>query len=130
MNSNNTRLIELKKIFSDIMNQKKKYELVKTSYFNICKKAEKQEKALVNEMNRENSTEFSIQDQNDILTKLRIESQDECQKYKDEHKITSDLFEASNKKYFSIINTLKDNEEKRIYFISFHLEKYISFLEE
>ena len=35
MNSNNTRLIELKKIFSDIMNQKKKYELVKSSYFNI-----------------------------------------------------------------------------------------------
>ena len=81
-------------------------------------------------MNRENSTECSIQDQNEILTQLRIESQEQCQKYKDEHKITSDLFESSNKKYFSIINTLKDNEEKRIYFISFHLEKYISFLEE
>ena len=67
------------------------------------KKAEKQEKTLLNEMRRENSTEFSIQDQNDILTQLRIESQDECQKYKDEHKITSDLFEANKKKNFSII---------------------------
>ena len=64
------------------------------------KKAEKQEKTLLNEMSRENSTEFSIQDQNDILTQLRIESQDEYQKYKDEHKITSDLFEANKKKFY------------------------------
>ena len=130
MNSNNTQLIELKKIFTDIMNQKKKYEIIKTGYFNSCKKAEKQEKILVNEMNKKNSTEDSIQNQNEILTKLRIESQMECQKYKDEHKLTSDLFEKNNKKYFNIINILKDNEEKRINYISFHLEKFISFLEE
>ena len=130
MNSNNTQLIELKKIFTDVINQKKKYEAIKSSYFNICKRAEKQEKALINEMNKENSTNVSINDQNEILTNLRIQSQDECQKYKDEHKTTNDLFEVNNQKYFNIINILKDNEEKRINYISFHLEKYISFLEE
>ena len=130
MNSNNTQLIELRKIFNDIMNQKKKYESIKNTYFSSCKKAEKQESILVNEMNKKNSTEDSIHQQNEILTTLRIESQNECQKYKDEHKITSDLFETNNKKYFNIINTLKDNEEKRINYISFHLEKFISFIEE
>ena len=130
MNSNNTQLIEMKKIFTDIANQKKKYENIKSSYFSSCKKGEKQESILVNEMNKKNSTPESIHEQNEILTKLRIESQGECQKYKEEHKITTELFEVNNKKYFNIINTLKDNEEKRINYISFHLEKYISFLEE
>ena len=130
MNSNNTQLLEMKKIFTDIINQKKKYENIKSAYFESCKKGEKQELILVNEMNKKNSTQESIHEQNEILTKLRIDSQNECQKYKDEHKITTELFEKNNKKYFNIINTLKDNEEKRINYISFHLEKYISFLEE
>ena len=121
MNNNNTQLIELKKTFTDIENQKKKYEQIKSLYFASCKKAEKQEKILVNEMNKTNSTEESIRIQNEILTKLRMESQNECQKYKEEHKITNNLFEINNKKYFNITNTLKDNEEKRIIYISFHL---------
>ena len=130
MNNNNTQLIELKKTFTDIENQKKKYEQIKSLYFASCKKAEKQEKILVNEMNKTNSTEESIRIQNEILTKLRMESQNECQKYKEEHKITNNLFEINNKKYFNITNTLKDNEEKRIIYISFHLEKFISLLVE
>jgi hypothetical protein len=39
LNSNNTQLIELKKIFDDISNQKRKYDLTKNLYFNSCKKA-------------------------------------------------------------------------------------------
>ena len=130
MNNNNTQLLELKKIFTDIFNQKKKYETVKAAYFSSCKKGEKQEKILLDEMNKKNSTEYSINNQNTILAELKIESQIECQKYKDEYRITNNLFELNNKKYFNIINSLKDNEEKRINYISFHLEKFISFLEE
>ena len=130
MNSNNTQLIELKKNFTEIENQKKKYESIKSAYFSSCKKAEKQEKILVNEMNKKNSTENSIYGQNEILTKLRMDSQNLCQKYKEEHKITSNLFEINNKKYFNTINIIKDNEEKRINYISFHLEKFISLLVE
>ena len=33
MNSNNTQLIELKKNFTEIENQKKKYESIKSAYF-------------------------------------------------------------------------------------------------
>ena len=130
MNSNNTQLIELKKIFDDISNQKRKYDLIKNSYFNSCKKAERQEKVLLNEMNKKNSTNIAINDQNNILTKLRMDSANECQKYRDEHKITNELFSKMNVKYFNIINILKDNEEKRINYISFHLEKYITLMEE
>jgi hypothetical protein len=54
----------------------------------------------------------------------------EYQKYKDEHNITSVLFSKMNVKYFNIINILRDNEEKRINYISFHLEKFISLIEE
>ena len=130
MNSNNTQLIELKKIFDDISNQKRKYDLTKNNYFNICKRAERQEKVLLNEMNKKNSTNISINEQNEILAKLKMESGLEYQKYKDEHKITSDLFSKMNVKYFNLINILRDNEEKRINYISFHLEKYISLIEE
>ena len=130
MNSNNTQLIELKKIFDDISNQKRKYDLTKNIYFNTCKRAERQEKVLLNEMNKKNSSDISINEQNNILAKLKMESGSEYQKYKDEHKITSELFSKLNIKYFNIINILRDNEEKRINYISFHLEKYISLIEE
>ena len=130
INSNNTQLIELKKIFDDISNQKRKYDLTKHLYFDSCKKAEKQEKVLIKEMNNKNSTDNSINDQSQILGNLKIESELECQKYRNEYKITNELFSKMNVKYFNIINILKDNEEKRINYISFHLEKYISLIEE
>ena len=130
LNSNNTQLIELKKIFDDISNQKRKYDLTKNLYFNSCKKAEEQEKVLLNVMNSQNVTDISINEENEILTKLRMESQLECEKYRNEHKYTNELFSKMNKKYFNIVNILKDNEEKRINYISFHLEKYISLIEE
>ena len=81
-------------------------------------------------MNRTGSTEESIHIQNEILTKLRVASQLENQKYKDEHKITNDLYKENNKKYYPLINSLKDNEEKRINYLSFHLEKFISILKD
>ena len=130
INSNNTQLIELKKIFDDVSNQKRKYDLIKHSYFNSCKRAEKQEKILINEMNNKNSTDNSINDQSQILANLKVESELESQKYRNEYKITNDLFSKMNLKYFNIVNILKDNEEKRINYISFHLEKYISLIEE
>ena len=130
INSNNTQLIELKKIFDDISNQKRKYDLTKHMYFNACKKAEKQEKILINEMNNKNSTNNSINDQSQILANLKVESELESQKYRNEYKITNELFSKMNIKYFNIINILKDNEEKRINYISFHLEKFISLIEE
>ena len=130
MNNNNTQLLELKKIFTDIFNQKKKYDSVKAAYFSSCKKGENQEKILLNEMNKENSNDEAVINQNSILASLKVQSQMECQKYKDEYKITNNLFELNNKKYFNIVNSLKDNEEKRINYISFHLEKFISFLDE
>ena len=67
INSNNTQLIELKKIFDDISNQKRKYDLTKHLYFDSCKKAEKQEKVLIKEMNNKNSTDNSINDQSQLL---------------------------------------------------------------
>ena len=130
MNSNNTQLIELKKIFDDISNQKRKYDLTKNLYFDSCKKAEKQEKILINEMDDEFSTNNSINEQNRILASLKVESELESQKYRNEYKITNELFSKMNIKYFNIINILKDNEEKRINYISFHLEKFISLVEE
>ena len=42
----------------------------------------------------------------------------------------NELFSKMNVKYLNIINILKDNEEKRINYISFHLDKYISLIEE
>ena len=129
-NDNNAQLIELNKVFNVVSNQKKKYDQIKQNYFDSCKKAEKQEKVLLTEMEKKKSNVNSINNQNNILTKLRINSQNEYQKYKEEYKITDNLFDDCNKKYFPIINSLKDNEEKRINYLSFHLEKFISFIDE
>ena len=130
INSNNTQLIELKKIFDDISNKKKQYDLTKHFYYNSCKRAEKQEKILIKEMNNKNSTDNSIKEQSEILGNLKVESELECQKYRNEYKTMNELFSKMNVKYLNIINILKDNEEKRINYISFHLEKYISLIEE
>ena len=130
INSNNTQLIELKKIFDDVSNKKKQYDLTKHFYYNSCKRAEKQEKILIKEMNNKNSTDNSIKEQSEILGNLKVESELECQKYRNEYKTMNELFSKMNVKYLNIINILKDNEEKRINYISFHLEKYISLIEE
>ena len=130
VDENSYHLGLLQNIITNTVNQKKKYEKIKNKYFESCQLAEKQEKKLLEEMNRVGSTQESINSQNEILTKLRVDSQMECQKYKNEHKITNDLYNENNKKYFPLINIFKDNEEKRINFLSFHLEKFIGVLKE
>ena len=130
VDENSYNLMLLQNMINSTITQKKKYENIKHKYFESCQLAEKQEKKLLEEMNRTGSTNESINSQNEILTKLRIDSQMEYQQYKNEHKITNDLYNENNKKYFPLINILKDNEEKRINFLSFHLEKFIGVLKE
>ena len=127
---NSYHLMLLQNMINSTITQKKKYENIKHKYFESCQVAERQEKKLLEEMNRSGSTNESIHSQNEILTKLRVNSHMEYQQYKNEHKITNDLYSENNKKYFPLINLLKDNEEKRINFLSFHLEKFIGVLKE
>ena len=129
--SENKRNIEkLKKMINNTNTQKQKYDKTKDSYFESCKLAEKQEKKLLDEMNKGSNNDEGIKIQNNILTKLRVDSQEEYQKYKEIHQKTNNLYKEYNKKYFNIINNLKDNEEKRINYLSFHIEKFISILTE
>ena len=129
--SENRRNIEkLKKMINNTNMQKQKYDKTKESYFESCKLAEKQEQKLLDEMNKHSHNDEGIKIQNNILTKLRVQSQEEYQKYKEIHQKTNNLYNEYNKKYFSIINNLKDNEEKRINYLSFHIEKFISILTE
>ena len=127
---NSDHLILLQNLINSTTNQKKKYEKIKQKYFESCQLAAKQEKKLLAVMSKKNSTENLINSQNEILTQLRVDSENQCQIYKNELKITNELYEGNNKKYFPLINTIKDNEEKRINFLSFYLEKFITILNE
>ena len=128
---NKKNLEKLKKIIENTHIQKSKYDKQKEIYFESCKSAERQEKKLLKEMNKHsNGNDPHIKNKNDILTKLRMQSQEEYQKYKEEHSKTNKLYNDYNTKYFKIINNLKDNEEKRINYLSFHVEKFISILSE
>ena len=127
---NRRNMEKLKKMINSTNAQKKKYDKAKESYFESCKLAEIQEKKVVEEMDKRDNNEEGIKIQNNILTGLRVESQKEYQKYKEEHQKTNKLYEDYNKKYFIIINNIKDNEEKRINYLSFHIEKFISILKE
>jgi hypothetical protein len=127
---NSDHLILLQNLINSTTNQKKKYEKIKQKYFESCQLAAKQEKKLLAVMSKKNSTENLISSQNEILTQLRVDSENQCQIYKNELKITNELYEGNNKKYFPLINTIKDNEEKRINFLSFYLEKFITVLNE
>ena len=130
VDENSYHLGLLQNIINNTINQKRKYEKIKNKYFESCQLAERQEKKLLGEMNRAGSTQESINSQNEILTKLRIDSQMEYQAYKNELKITNDLYTENNKKYFPLIAILRDNEEKRINFLSFHLEKFLGVLKD
>ena len=127
---NSDHLILLQNLINSTTNQKKKYEKIKQKYFESCQLAAKQEKKLLAVMSKKNSTQELISSQNEILTQLRVDSENQCQIYKNELKITNELYEGNNKKYFPLINTIKDNEEKRINFLSFYLEKFIGILNE
>jgi hypothetical protein len=123
-------LERLKKMIHNTNVQKQKYEKSKEIYFDSCKSAEKQERKLIEEMNKHTKSDENIKIQNDILAKLKMQSQEEYQKYKTEHQKTNKLYNEYNTKYFKIINNIKDNEEKRINYLSFHIEKFISILKE
>ena len=132
INDNNTQLNDLRKIINETSFAKKKYENIKKEYLTSCRNAAEQEKVLLKEMdNKNNNNNYeNINNQNDLLTQLRINSQLMCEKYKEEYKGINEIYELNNKKYFPIVNNLKDNEEKRINFLYFNLEKFISYLNE
>ena len=130
VNDNNIQLNELRKIINETSFAKKKYEIIKRDYLVECRTAAEQEKVLLKEMDNNNKNESNINNQNNILTQLRINAQELCEKYKEEYKKLNELYELNNKKYFPIINNLRDNEEKRINFLFNNLEKFISFLNE
>ena len=136
INDNNIKLNELRKIMNETSFAKKKYENIKKEYLLACRNAAEQEKVLLREMdnmkdnNNKNEINLNITNQNDFLTQLRVNSQLLCEKYKEEYKGINEIYEINNKKYFPIINNLKDNEEKRINFLYFNLEKFISYLTE
>ena len=130
VNDNNIQLNELRKIINETSFAKKKYEIIKRDYLVECRKSAEQEKVLLKEMDNNNKNETNINNQNNILTQLRINAQELCEKYKEEYKKINDLYELNNKKYFPIINNLRDNEEKRINFLFNNLEKFISYLNE
>ena len=128
---NKKNLEKLKKMIENTNIQKNKYDKQKEIYFESCKLAERQEKKLIEEMNKhQNNNDTHIKNKNDLLTKLRVTSQEEYEKYKNEHAITNKLYNDYNSKYFKIVNSLKDNEEKRIHFLSFHVDKFIAILNE
>ena len=127
-NSYNLKLLQ--NLINSTINQKKKYEKIKSRYFESCQAAERQEKKLLEVMGKKNSSQGLIASQNETLTNHRVNSENQCQIYKNELKITNELYEENNKKYFPLINTIKDYEEKRINFLSFHLEKLIAILNE
>ena len=130
INDNNIKLNELRKIINETSFAKKKYENIKKEYLTSCRTAAEQEKVLLREMdnNKSNKNNENITSENNILTQLRINSQLMCEKYKEEFKGINETYELNNKKYFPIINNLRDNEEKRINFVFFNLEKFISYL--
>ena len=137
INDNNSQLNELRKIINETSFAKKKYENIKKEYLTACRNAAEQEKVLLRVMDKNNKNnknskenEMNISNQNDILTQLRINSQLMCEKYKEEYNLINNIYESNNKKYFPIINNLKDNEEKRINFLFFNLEKFIKYLNE
>ena len=136
ISDNNIKLNELRKIMNETSFAKKKYENIKKEYLLACRNAAEQEKVLLREMdnmkdnNNKNEINLNITNQNDFLTQLRVNSQLLCEKYKEEYKGINEIYEINNKKYFPIINNLKDNEEKRINFLYFNLEKFISYLTE
>ena len=126
-NNNNSQLIEFQKLKDSVNYAKSRYEKMKHNYLDSCRHVVNQENQILKEIENNNDQKY-ISYQNSLLMQLRLHSQEERQKYNNEFNIINTLYEGSNKKYFNIINIFKDNEEKRINYLSFHLEKFISFL--
>ena len=123
-----SEIAKLFEIIKSTINQKKKLEVIKQNYFDYSKAAEAQEKSLVEVMEEENQQNINYQ--NKILTKLRMESAEECEKYRNIVNETNKLYDDNNKKYFPIISSLKDCEEQRLYFLYSNFQKFISILTE
>ena len=79
-------------------------------------------------MNNYNTNIIDNQREDEILRKMRIEVAEEAEKYKTQFKVTNSLYESNQNAYFTLINNLRDNEENKANFISYHFEKVIQML--
>lgn len=119
-------LNEFKELLIEINNQKKKCDQAKKNYFDSSKAAEEQEKFVIRSIeNKEQNKggDSEISQSHDLLVNLRSVAEENCQKYKTELQKTNQLYEDKNKKYFPILEKIKNYEESKIFFLKFHFDK-------
>jgi hypothetical protein len=125
----NECLGEYKTLAYSTFESKKILEKSKHKYFDACKSAVEQEKVVLKKMD-EQVSDMELEAVHDTLIKLRLQAENHCQSYKGELSKTNKQFEENEKKYFPLIDKMKNNEEARENFLKFHFEKFTVIMEE
>ncbi|MCQ2818668.1 MAG: hypothetical protein MJ252_15485 [archaeon] len=113
---NFSALNEIKNIFNEVSNQKRKCDGVKNNYIAASKAVEEDT----------NSNGGTTDIQNSI--KLRTVQEETFQRYKMELQQTNKLNQIDNMKYFPLFEKLKTLEESRTTILSIYLEKLSQYL--
>jgi hypothetical protein len=110
---------------------KKNLEKIKTKYYENCKIVQEQEKIVCKTFSGKilNDDE-EINSAHDNLLRLRSQSDNFAQMYRYEISNVNKILEENQKKYNTIMEKIRTNEESRIFFIKCSMEKFAKIYEE
>ena len=133
--------MEFKNIKSTILDSKCILESCKTKYFDSCKSGHQQEeiiKKLVEQNYQKHGSKKSSDEElikargklfnQENLLRYREIAENYSQIYKKEISKTNTLYEDCDNAYFPLIEKFRSQEESRIYFLKYHLEKFSNYL--
>jgi len=120
-NSFSNSLYRLKTLISYIQDKKNHLDKLKNKYFEACKSIQDKEKTIL-KMDQSNSSK--VMSAYDSLVNEKQVAEGMCQEYKKEVDNVNVAFHISEERYFQIIEELRNNEEKTIFFMKCSLEKY------
>lgn len=114
-------LSRLKSLISYIQDKKNQLDKLKNKYFDACKAIQDKEKTIL-KMDASNSNKIISAYEN--LANEKQVAEELCQEYKKEVDNVNQVFHFHEEKYFQIIEEMRNNEEKTIFFMKCSLEKY------
>lgn len=110
---------------------KKNLEKIKSKYYDSCRIVQEQEKLVCKSFSGKilNNDE-EINSAHDNLLRLRSQSDNLAQMYRYEISNVNKLLEENQKKYNTIMEKIRTNEESRIFFLKCSMEKFAKIYEE
>jgi hypothetical protein len=122
---------EVKNIAAKINEARLGFDKIRSKYYDACMAVEDQEKLVCKSFSGKVITsDEDINNVHDVLLRYKSQADNYAQLYRYEINKFNRILDESEKKYFTVTERLKINEEGRIFFVKNSLELFVKICEE